>query len=380
KIGAWRTSVRGIKVYPFNLGGDSTMRIDRMKLRLYPRRALPMCAAAVRWPDVIIPALERLIRSKHYNPFPLHEFFFLAKEPEDLSLYTEKEKKLIDHVRSGPKILERLLPDADIDIYGLDSERLESEGIIMRCGLTPTDFMHIKGDFLRYDKKASELAARYMLQYLGRDETRKELLRLADEAYERVEAKMFSDIIEMGLRQAHPSFFKGEPDAQLRYLIDDAWNNRNSKEDRILGTSFFSGYTLIGIGAPTHLFLPEAAKALGADYILPENAEVANAIGALNAKISSTARVNITARFSPDLGASMFIVNDPDGSFVAEDLKDAVKKAKKAAEKAAKKEAIARGATGKIVVSSHIEQLDTQDSVGVKVTMGRCAVAEAHSL
>ena len=380
KIGAWRTSVRGIKVYPFNLGGDSAIRLDKMKLRLYPRRVLPICAAASRWPDVIIPALEKLVASKHYNPFPLHEFFFLAKEPEDISLYTENERKLIDHVRSGPKILERLLPDADIDIYGLDSERLESEGIVMRCGLTPTDFMHIKGDFLRYDRSASILAARYILQQLGREETDEEIMKLADEAYERVEAKMFGNIIEMGLRQAHPSFFKGEPDEQLRYLIDDAWKNRNSKEDRILGTSFFSGYTLIGIGAPTHLFLPEAARALGARFIVPEHAEVANAIGALKATLSSTARVNITSRFSPDIGTFMYIVNDPEGSFVAGDLNDAVKRARRAAEREAKKEAVARGASGKIVVSSHIEQLDTVDSVGIKVTMGRCAVAEAHSL
>ena len=205
-------------------------------------------------------------------------------------------------------------------------------------------------------------------------------MKLADEAYERVEAKMFGNIIEMGLRQAHPSFFKGEPDEQLRYLIDDAWKNRNAKEGRILGTSFFSGYTLIGIGAPTHLFLPEAARALGARFIVPEHAEVANAIGALKATLSSTARVNITSRFSPDIGTFMYIVNDPEGSFVAGDLNDAVKRARRAAEREAKKEAVARGASGKIVVSSHIEQLDTVDSVGIKVTMGRCAVAEAHSL
>ncbi|MBQ2042397.1 MAG: hypothetical protein II485_04350, partial [Firmicutes bacterium] len=106
----------------------------------------------------------------------------------------------------------------------------------------------------------------------------------------------------------------------------------------------------------------------------------ANAIGALKATLSSTAWVNITSRFSPDIGTFMYIVNDPEGSFVAGDLNDAVKRARRAAEREAKKEAVARGASGKIVVSSHIEQLDTVDSVGIKVTMGRCAVAEAHSL
>ena len=379
QIGGWQTSVRGIKVAPFNLGGDSAVRLQRNGLpALFPRRVKPMCAAASEWPEVLT-ELERIVAKKHFNTFPLHEFFYLAQDPEVLSLFNSEERKLIEYVRSGPKSLESL-DSAQIDIYALNTERLESEGIIMRCGLTPTDFMHIKGDFLRYDARASVLAAKFMLLNMGREDTQENVLKLADEAYELVELKMYQDIIDLSLRHMHPAEFKAGPDSQVSLLINEAWKHRNSGSAGILGEKFFSGYTLIGIGAPTHLFLPEAAKALGAEYLLAENAEVANAIGALYAKVGSTARVNITERYSPEVGGFFYIVHDPEGSYRVEEKGEALRRARKAAEKAAEKEARARGASGYIVTDSHIEQMDTFDKWGVRAVLARVAVAEAHAL
>ena len=378
-VGGWQTSVRGIKVAPFNLGGDSAIRLQRNGTpALFPRRVKPMCAAASDWPE-IIPELERILRKKHFNIFPLHEFFFLAREPEDMGLFNKEERKLIEYVRSGPKILESLA-DAGIDIYALNSERLESEGIIMRCGLTPTDFMHIKGDFLRYDTRASVLAARYMLLNMKLEDTEENVRKLADQVYELVESRMYQDIIDLSLKQTHPEVFRNGLDAQTSFLIEQSWKNRNASTAGILGERFFSGYTLVGIGAPTHLFLPEAAKALGAEYVLAENAEVANAIGALYAKVSSTARVNITERYSPEIGGFFYIVHDPEGSYRVEQKSEALRLARKAAEKAAEKEARARGAEGHIVTDSHIEQMDTFDKWGVRAVLARVAVAEAHML
>ena len=33
------------------------------------------------------------------------------------------------------------------DVYRLDMERLEAEGVVLRAGLTPTDIMHIRANF-----------------------------------------------------------------------------------------------------------------------------------------------------------------------------------------------------------------------------------------
>ena len=250
----------------------------------------------------------------------------------------------------------------------------------MRCGLTHTDFMHIKGDFVRYDTSASVLAARFMLLNMKREDTEEEILKLADEAYELVQFRMYQDIVDLSLRHLYPAVFRDGPGEQVSQLISEAWKNRDSKDAGILNQKFFSGYTLIGIGAPTHLFLPEAARALGAKYGLAENAEVANAIGALYATVSSTARVNITERYSPETGGFFYIVHDPAGSYRVEQKSEALKFARKAAEKAAEEEARARGALGELVTDSHIEQMDTVDKWGVRAVLARVAVAETHAL
>jgi hypothetical protein len=42
---------------------------------------------------------------------------------------------------------------------------------------------------------------------------------------------------------------------------------------------------VVGIGAPIHFFLPHAAKTLGTEAVVPENADVANAIGAITSNV-----------------------------------------------------------------------------------------------
>ncbi len=53
------------------------------------------------------------------------------------------------------------------------------------------------------------------------------------------------------------------------------------------------GKPIVGIGAPVHLFLSEAASLLGAEAILPEHADVANAIGAVTSRVKVRRQVKI---------------------------------------------------------------------------------------
>ena len=49
----------------------------------------------------------------------------------------------------------------------------------------------------------------------------------------------------------------------------------------------------MGIGAPIHIFLPDVAKALGTDCFIPENAGVANAVGAIVGNVAAAVEVEI---------------------------------------------------------------------------------------
>ena len=52
---------------------------------------------------------------------------------------------------------------------------------------------------------------------------------------------------------------------------------------------------VVGIGAPVHFFLPRAAEVLGAEAILPADADVANAIGAITSDVVVKRQVRIIA-------------------------------------------------------------------------------------
>lgn len=370
-IGGWQTHVKGVFVDTFALGGDSAVRLADEKPRLFPRRVMPLCATARRWPE-IKPMLLELLSQNRKSQFPLHEFFYLVREPQDPKRYDQDERALIEALRQGPRMLGGLTGEADINLYHLDSERLEAEGVVMRCGLTPTDFMHIMGDYCAYDAEASELAARVLLKRLGRKDTPRELKALAGSVYSLVEEKLYVNLLRILLRQQYPAQFERGLDAQTEFLLRQGWASREAGGSGLLRYGLKTRAALIGIGAPTHVFLPAVAKALGAECIIPENAEVANAVGALKADIDAVARVDIS-KSQLSSGHIYYVVHAPEGSARYDSLDTAVAAAGAASREAAMKEARARGALGELTVSTTVDQHTTLSKWGTQVDLG-CSV------
>ncbi len=329
----------------------------------------------MQWPE-IKQQLKELLQSKHYNQFPLHEFFYLVKDVPDMSRYNQDERELVSLLRSGPCILEQLEQRSELSLYRLNTERLETEGVIMRCGMTPTDFMHIRGDYLEYDREASVLAAQYMLRSMEKDFSEQSVLALAEQAYDLVEGRMYENLVSIALERQYPKAYENGIDEQTLFLIRQAWVKRNDPQHGLLQHAFCTDYTLIGMGAPTHLFLPEVARALNAPYILPDHAEVANAIGALKADINAVVRVNISQRFNFESGKSYYICHSPNGSVRFEDKDEAIAYARREARQAALSEAAARGASGDLQVQTNVQKHHAISKWGTGVDMGYTAIAE----
>jgi len=374
-IGGWRTHVKGVFIDTFALGGDSAVRAYGDTIRLFPRRSMPICVAARRWPKVKI-MLEELFDKPRKSQFPVHEFFYLVRKPSNPTRYNKFELRLMDALKNGPRLIGDLAEAAIIDLYHLDdSERLEDEGIIMRCGLTPTDFMHIKGDFTEYDTDASILVARFLLLALERDDTPENIAALANEVYDRVSGYMYEQLLRVLLAQQYPKQFAEKLDPQTEYLINEAWAKHRDSNPVFFNHMFTTSAALVGVGAPTHIFLPAVAKALGTECILPEHAEVANAFGALKANIATTVRVEVSQRLSSE-GEIFYITHAPTGSRSFDNVDDALELALAEAESAAIKEVRARGATGQLTINTRIEGRTAMSRCGSNVKTGRAAVAE----
>ena len=289
RIGGWRTQVKGVFVDTIGLGGDSAVRRDETgRLFLSPERVEPLCVAAAKWPQ-IAEELERVgLRSAPGKLLPAHEFCYLAREPEDPSRLSEKERCVVGMLADGPLSLS----EPQIVYYRKDLQRLEREGMVMRVGVTPTDAMHVKGDFAAFDARASRLGMRALLRRCDKDAPGAEEA-LANEIYELVEEKLFATIVRVELQQRYPKLFGGGLDGQISELISRTWRERAAAEGASLRLAFACRDALVGLGAPARLFLPAVAEALGAECIIPPHAEVANALGVARSRVrfSQTVRV-----------------------------------------------------------------------------------------
>lgn len=343
-IGGYQTQIRGVYIDTFGLGGDSRITVSDRRLVLHARRVQPLCVAAAEHPE-IVPQLERLEAAKRVHTLPLHECLYLVKPCANPDSYTGQERQLLEQLRAHPIVL----GSGELDIYNLHTERLEAEGLVMRCGLTPTDIMHIRGDFDRFDRHAAELGARYVMRNMGETD----LNAFCEQVYDMVCRKLYENILKIQLTAAYPSLFAKGLDPQVEKLISMSWEHPDQR-DAFFGYGFCTKATLIGIGAPTHIFLPRVAQALHTTCIIPPHAEVANAVGAITADISA----QYTIRISPNYGCSGtegYTANAAAGEKTYETLDEAIADAREEAQARAIAEARARGAMGQLTTDVQVE-------------------------
>ena len=372
-IGGWRTQIKGVFIDTFALGGDTRVYMREGKLSLDTRRVEPLCSAAMRWPQVRA-GLEELLPHMRMHTRQLHEFLYLVRYPDNADKYTDGEKRLMEKLADGPQMIGGNV----LDLYGNDSERLEREGIVMRCGLTPTDIMHIRGDYACFDVQTARLAARCFLRALPEyDDDQESMNDLCDEVYNLVKRRLFENIARVFIETGYRDICPNGIDDQVRKIIARQWEKRGAAP----GSSFFelrydTTAVLIGAGAPTHIFLPDVADALGVRCIIPENSEVANAVGAAVADISAQATVSLHEGVTDD-GDTYYTITAPGMREEYPTYEEAVNAAREAAGKMAAEEARRRGALGELTITVGEKARRSADKDGNAVDLGTkiCAVA-----
>ncbi|HZK25314.1 MAG TPA: hydantoinase/oxoprolinase family protein, partial [Oscillospiraceae bacterium] len=368
-VGKWQTFVKAVYVDTFGLGGDSAVRVDRNgTMSLGPSRVVPFAIAAEQWPS-ITEDLKRLVKSRVSLVNPTYEFICLVKDIAGKDGFTKDEQVLCAALQAGPLMLNEAMKVIGKRIFTPYTERLEREGIIMRCGLTPTDFMHIRGDFNRFNTEAARLGAEYLA---NRHDLTVE--KLTEQVFDKVEGTLYFNIVRMLLEDRYPHYKKNGLDEELEQLIRDSWQQaRNGDQEEFCHINFRTPATLVGVGAPTHIFLPNVAKALGTKYIVPENAGVANALGAIVGNISVTSEVEIRTQYAVG-GGSGFVVFGYSGNSQASSMTEAIKIAGEEAKLEAIAEAKRRGASGDITVTVDTNGTEGKPGIMLSATISATAI------
>ncbi|MFO8008277.1 MAG: DUF1638 domain-containing protein [Candidatus Brocadiia bacterium] len=289
EVGGWRTCVAAADVLTVGLGGDSAVRADGAELTIGPRRVLPLCMMAERYPGV----LGMLEKADAGAP----EFLLLSGRPADGTL-AGQERRMAELLSDGPMTREALC-----DACGaaapelLRVGRLEAVGLLQRASVTPTDALHVLGVFTEHDAEAAGLA----LAALGRalDLTAEEAARRVRRAVERRLALM---LMRRELTAEHG--VDVEPERALP-LLERALEDGAGRSFEL---AWRQNRPVVGIGAPVAAYLPGACAMLGAEPTVPPNAEVAGAVGAAATQV----RVRVRARVRTD-SMGHYVVYCPTG-------------------------------------------------------------------
>ena len=134
---------------------------------------------------------------------------------------------------------------------------------------------------------------------------------------------------------------------QLPGQIDGAWgkwlvSKAITEKNPYLAVTIASRYPIIGIGAPAEIFVRRIAQLLHAEFILPDHAPVANAVGAVAGSVIVEKEAIVYARENKVALVYVVQIEGENNDFA--DDEDAVDYAEKAVTKLAQEGAVAAGA------------------------------------
>lgn len=283
KVGGWRTHVKALDLNTLGLGGDSAILFEEQELRIGPRRIAPMC-----WLDSnfnLDGQLRYVNANKEYFMSTMKpiQFFVLTGKESGKNL-TKEEQDIVNALESGPcSLLELAQRSGSSHWMMLRTGRLEDDFIVQRCGLTPTDALQLMGEIDLWKSEAAGQIAELFASRMKIDAHRFCALvmnRITDRLIEELIKKQLN--LETGLDESDDC-------PSCRVLIN-AMLNRKDERFRV-NAAFLK--PIIGLGAPVRFFLLPSMDKVDAEIIIPEHADVANAVGAITSVVHAAKAVHI---------------------------------------------------------------------------------------
>ena len=294
QVGRWRTMVQAVDVHTVGLGGDSQVRLNGDHtaksgwLSIGPRRVIPLCLLASQYPQVV-DELQRQAVEERERKNDLVGQFVLAQRQANYAL-SDSDRELLNYLNAGPESL-ILLTDkvrSDKARYGFllarQIESLTARRLVLQAGFTPTDALHVLGQFRQWDVEAARLGAELLAAQVGLSPKalcEQVVLGVSNQVATQLVSKVLSDEVTL------PNW-EQEPTASA--LLARALNGSQGSS---LDCQLTLKQPIVAIGAPVEAYMPRAARQLQTELIIPDHAEVANALGAVAGGVVQQTRVLI---------------------------------------------------------------------------------------
>ncbi|MEM8540417.1 MAG: hydantoinase/oxoprolinase family protein [Pseudomonadota bacterium] len=370
-VGGYRTMVDAVAMRTFGLGGDSEVAIDEgaldLKINLGPRRLVPVSLLATAHREVVMSALRRQLDT--HTPGRLDGRFALGTGmPDHLSSgLSNSQAALFARITQAPQPLDRLLKST-AELATLNA--LAARGLVLIAGITPSDAQHVIGHFSHWDAEAAKCA----IELFGRKKDgngraiAKDPDKLASDIVTRLKKLSAERVLESVLCE---DGLDGSALVQSP-LIERALNRTQAMARMAL----FLDRPLIGLGAGASAYYPDAADILGVECQVPNDADVANAIGAVVGQVRVAVNAEIVLTESQHFeitGTELQLVKN---SFMSED--DAIAAAKAACSNAVEQKAKEAGASDATTQVHEDIKYYTQDDQRVFLSATITAIASGR--
>lgn len=359
-VGGHRTMVEAVAMRTYGLGGDSEVRIDLAGLEaaiaLGPRRVLPLSLAGHRFPEVVAAALEKQIGGVHAQR---HEGIFAVRTglPDAMAAgLSAQEAALYARVSMVPQSLTQLLTQAS---HKPALDRLTARGLVHLCAITPSDALHVLGRQGQWDARAARLGLDLAARQKGGNgkPIAQDAFELAEKIVARLTRQSAHAILEAALVEDGETAIDVAKSRAIARALD--------RQPGVVQFSLALDRPLIGLGASAPVYYPAIATMLSATSIIPRDADVANAIGAVSGQIRERVTVFVTC---PEEG--IFLLNGLGATDRFTDEAEAVAAARDRAE-ARVRELAARSGLSE-------PQVDLEDQVDAAEIEGQRKLIEAR--
>ena len=355
-VGGHKTHVKALEIRTAGLGGDSFIQWDKGQFCIGPRRVAPIAwlgAMYVGW-DQALKFLDMHL-DQYAGSTQNMQILALNGSSQNLVL-TPQEEKIVTLLKRRPYSIDELVKQTGgLFERSLMLGRLEESFIIQRCGLTITDLMHVTGCFERWNKDAAERICRIFSRL-----TKMDIPDMAEHLMSMVIERLTLELLKRQLDE------ETDPEAlHTCQVCKTLVKNMLAGGSDQYAVRIDLKRPIVGIGAPIHFFLPKAAAVLGAEVELPEDSDVANAIGAITSDIIVNRHVRIMSNQEGGFliggiaGARHFDKFDDADAFARDELTRMVRSLARAA-----------GTGSRAVELTTQDQIATTDD-GMQIFMGR---------
>lgn len=371
-VGGWRTRVKAADITTLGAGGDSYIQVGRDRvIKVGPKRVVPISYACYNnealaaeileiaekvvgaagsrnprgrkggdWDPLFFQPVDILIPNGLAAGEPGPQEFDVSydkrshERPHEEKSYTESEKAVLSLLKDGGHTVRYVAAALNKDVDLLPIMSLVERGLVTLSSLTPTDILHVTGEFTVWNRQAAKAASLVEASRAGLD-LKEFIYRVKEEITQKIAGAILEKLLVLEMNKHAPRGFEEMSAPELGAFVRKILS-RNSAEVSVIPKV---RRPIVGIGAPVGAYLPAVARRLGTAVFVPPEAPWANAIGAVTGSVSEV--VDILIHQDPSGGYMVFC---PDERMVFDDLEEAKRYAERIASETALAAARAAGA------------------------------------